>query len=385
MSETMSGRERFFAALRRELPDRVPIWETAVNPRVMQGIMPDTSYADFVEAMGFDGVLTGTPSSLYRSEVVGEKEGTPLIRTEWGETRAVTAELVPIPIDHPVKTRRDWERYQIPDAQAPGRLRQLEELIARFKGKKAVGVHLHDALSYPSYILGMSELFLKAYEDPDWVHEIIDATVEHNVQMVRRAAALGAEYVLLGDDYGAHTGPLMSPRHFEEFFLPGLARVVATAKEAGLYVIKHSDGNVAPILGMMVEAGIDAFHPSDPSAGMDIVATKRQYGERICVVGGIDCGDPLCRWPAEEVVHEVRRRIRQLAPGGGWIIASSNSIHASVRAQNYAAMIWATRAYGHSDRLDEYTPVPDLETSLANLLDEVRYRCCVSIDSRRDL
>ena len=373
MSESMSGRERFFAALRRELPDRVPIWETAVNTRVIQAIMPGASYADFVEAMSFDGVLTGTPSSLYQCEVVGEQDGTRLIRTEWGETRAVTAELVPIPIDHPVKTRRDWERYQIPDPHAPGRLRQLEQLVARFKGRKAIGVHLHDALSYPSYILGMSELFLKAYEDPDWVHEIVDATVEHNVHMVRRAAALGAEYVLLGDDYGGHAGPLMSPRHFEKFFLPGLARVVHTAKEAGLYVIKHSDGNVASILGMMVEAGIDAFHPSDPSAGMDIVVTKRQYGGRICVVGGIDCGDPLSRWPVGEVVLEVRRRIRQLAPGGGWIIASSNSIHASVQHKNYVAMLWAASAYGHSDRLDTYVPVPDLGARLGNLLDEVRH------------
>lgn len=372
MGESMSGRERFLAALRRELPDRVPIWETAVNPRVIEGILPGASYADFVEAVGFDGVLTGTPSSLYQCEVVAERDGTPLIRTEWGETRAVTAELVPIPIDHPVKTRRDWERYQIPDAHAPGRLHQLEELAARFKGRKAIGVHLHDALSYPSYILGMDQLFLKAYEDPGWVHEIVGATVEHNVQMVRRSAGLGAEYVLLGDDYGGHAGPLMSPRHFEEFFLPGLARVVRAAKEAGLYVIKHSDGNITSILGMMIEAGIDAFHPSDPSAGMDIVATKRQYGQRICVVGGIDCGDPLSRWPPEQVVLEVRRRIRQLAPGGGWIIASSNSIHASVQPKNYAAMLWAARAYGHSDRLDVYTPVPDLEARLADLLDEVR-------------
>jgi uroporphyrinogen decarboxylase len=362
MSETMTGRERFLAALRRAVPDRVPIWETAINPRVIQELLPGAGYADFVQAMGFDGVLTSTPSSLYSSEVVGEKDGTRLVRTEWGETRAVTAEVVPIPVDHPVKTRQEWARYRVPDAHTPGRLQQLDDLVARFKGQKAIGVHLHDAFSYPTYILGMSELFLIAYEDPGWLHEIVDATVEHNVQMVGSAAAKGADYVLLGDDYGSTKGPLMSPQHFERFFLPGLARVVRAAKQASLYVIKHTDGNVASILPMMIEAGIDAFHPSDPSAGMDIVQTKQQYGDRLCVAGGIDCGDPLCRWPVEALIGEVRRRIRELAPGGGWIIASSNSIHSTVRPEAYAAMLWAARAFGQTDNLDRYTPVPELET-----------------------
>jgi len=362
MTETMTGRERFLAALRRAVPDRVPVWETVINPRVIQALLPGAGYADFAQAMGIDGVVTSTPSSLYKSEVVGEKDGTRLVRTEWGETRAVTAEVVPIPVDYPVKTRQDWARYRVPDAHAPGRLRQLDDLVARFKGQKAIGVHLHDAFNYPTYILGMTQLFLIAYEDPGWLHEVVDATVEHNVEMVRRAAAGGADYVLLGDDYGGTKGPLMSPRHFEQFFLPGLARVVRAAKESGLCVVKHTDGNVASILPMMIEAGIDAFHPSDPSAGMDIVQTQRLYGDRLCVVGGIDCGDALSRWPVDALVDEVRRRIRELAPGGGWIIASSNSIHSTVRPENYAAMLWAARAFGQTDSLDRYAPVPELES-----------------------
>jgi len=365
MGETMNGRERFVRALRREVPDRVPIFETVIHPSVIQGLIPGASYGDFAEAMGLDCVVTSTPSSLYQQEVVGERDGKVLVRTEWGEVRARTAELVPIPIEHPVKTRGDWASYRLPDPSVPGRLQQLEELVARFRGRKAVGMHLHDAFSYPSYILGMTGLFLKMYEDPGLVDDIVAVTVEHNVHMVRNAAAKGADFVLLGDDYGGKSGPLMSPRHFEEFFLPGLVRVVRTAKECGLYVIKHTDGNVNSILAMMVEAGIDAFHPSDPSAGMDIVKVKRLYGDRICVAGGIDCGQPLSHWPVAKLVAEVRRRIRQLAPGGGWLIASSNAIFSSVRPENYGAMIWATRAFGRYDNLDGYVPVPELESRFA--------------------
>ena len=361
MSETQSGRDRFLAALRRESIDRVPIFETVIHPDVIDGIVPGATYADFADALGLDCVLTSTPSSLYHHEVIGEKGGNSLIRTEWGEIRAKTAELVPIPVDHPVKSPADWEKYRIPDAHAPGRLAQLEKLVSRFKGEKAIGVHLHDAFNYPTYILGMTELFTLIYENPAWVREVIDATVDHNVQLVRLAANIGADFVMLGDDYGGRTGPLMSPKHFEEFFLPGFTRVVQAAKGAGLYVLKHTDGQVEPILGQMVAAGIDAFHPSDPSAGMDIVQVQATYGDRIAVAGGIDCGEPLCRWPAPRLVAEVRWRIRHLAPGGGWLIASSNAIASGTRPENYLALVWAIKAYGQYDNLDKYTPVPDLE------------------------
>ena len=357
----MSGRERFVAAMRREEPDRVPIFEFLIDPRVIEGLTPGLSYPDFVDVMGLDCVVTSTPSSLYRQEVISRDCQTTIIRTEWGEKRAKTVEIVPIPIDHPVKSKDDWAQYRIPDANAPGRFQQLDDLVAHSGGNKAIGVHLHDAFSYPSYILGMTSLFINLYEEPDWVHEIIDATVEHNIQMVHNAAVKGADFILLGDDYGGKSGPMMSPEHFAQFFLPGLRRVVQAAKDAGLYVIKHTDGNIYSILGMMVDTGIDAFHPSDPSAGMDIVKTKEMYGDRICVIGGIDTGDPLSHWPADDLIAEVRRRICELASGGGWIIASSNTVHAGARPENYGALVWTTRAYGQYASLDRYMSIPDLE------------------------
>jgi len=372
MSEMMTGRDRFLRVLSRQSVDRVPIFETVIHPAVIDGIVPGATYADFADALGLDCVLTSTPSSLYHQELIGEKGGKQLIRTEWGEIRARTAELVPIPVDHPVKSPADWEKYHIPDANAPGRLAQLEELVSRFKGVKAVGVHLHDAFNYPTYILGMTDLFTLMYENPVWVREVIDATVDHNVQLVRRAASIGADFVMLGDDYGGRSGPLMSPTHFEEFFLPGFTRVVQAAKGAGLYVLKHTDGQVESILGQMVAAGIDAFHPSDPSAGMDIVQVKATYGDRIAVAGGIDCGAPLSDWSVEELIAEVCRRIRQLAPGGGWLIASSNAVFSGTRPENYLALVWATRAYGQYDNLGSHTPVPDLEERFSQVYEFCR-------------
>jgi uroporphyrinogen decarboxylase len=342
----MKPLERVVAAFRREEPDRVPIFEIMIDPRVVEGILPGAQYPDLVEELDIDCVVSPTPSSLYGKDIVGNDNGLPIFKTEWGETRATTTELVAIPIDHPLKSHADWEKYVAPDPAKPGRQDVLKSLVARFKGKRAIGCHLRDSFSTPSYLFGMSELLANLYLDPGWVHEVVDVCNAHFVQMVELAAKAGADFFIFGDDVGGKTNSLMSPKHYAEFFLPGLVNVTRAAHEKGAYVIKHSDGNVYSLLDMFIEAGVDAFHPSDPSAGMDIVKVKREYGDRIAVAGGIDTGDPLCHWTVSELTAEVRQRIEQLAPNGGWLIASSNTIHSSVRPENYHALVTATQTYG---------------------------------------
>jgi uroporphyrinogen decarboxylase len=139
---------------------------------------------------------------------------------------------------------------------------------------------------------------------------------------------------------------MMSPRHFAEFILPGLQRAVDNAHQAGAYVVKHSDGNIMPLMDMIVATGIDAINPLEPPAGMDIGYVKQHYGDRIAIVGNIDCGELLCNAPVEEVRRVTRETIEVAAPGGGFCLSSSNSIHSSVKPENYMAMVETLREYG---------------------------------------
>lgn len=341
----MTSRERVRAALRREEPDRVPVFELMIDGRVIDALLPGGTYADFCEAFRIDMVITPTPSSLYRKTPVETRDGVRYVRTEWGDLRAETGDLVPIPAGgHPIRTRADLEAYVPPDPLAPERMAPLKALLDRFRGSKAVGIHLHDAFSYPTYLLGMDNLLLALHTDPDLVRALVALSVEHQSAMVRAACDLGADFVLLGDDYCSTRGPLMSPRHFETFFLPGLARVVAAIKAGGAFAVKHTDGNVLPLLDRMVEAGIDAFHPCDPTAGLDVADVKRRYGRRLCLIGNVDTGPLLSEASPAEVCDHVSRLIRRAKSGGGWILSSSNTIHRGVRPENYRAMletVWA--------------------------------------------
>jgi len=175
---------------------------------------------------------------------------------------------------------------------------------------------------------------------------LVEVCLGYDIPAMQRMVAAGCDVVVFGDDYADKNSTLMSPRHFREFILPGLKRCVDAAHEAGAYVIKHTDGNVMAILDMIVDTGIDALNPLEPQAGMDIRRIKRDYGDRIALVGNIDCGYLLSQAPVEEVRRVTRRTILDAAPGGGYLLSSSNSIHSSVRPENFMAMIHSWRECG---------------------------------------
>ncbi|RKX95762.1 MAG: hypothetical protein DRP84_03190 [Spirochaetes bacterium] len=345
----MTNYERAATALKLGTPDMVPIFELMIDNRVIKGICPECSYEDFVEKYDLDIVLTGTPSGNYRIEMIDEKTKT--FKTEWGEIRRDTGQTVSFPMEGPIKSEEDLENYTPPDPHDPYRFRTLKRLLNRFKGKKMVGMHMHDAFSYPTYLRGMDNLLMDLVLNPELVKKLVRIAVDHSKELIKEAVKLGADLIVFGDDYGGNDGPLMSPHHFKEFFLPGMKEVVEIAKNEGAYVIKHTDGNINAILEMIISTGIDGIHPLDPEAGMNIKEVKDKYGDRVCVIGNIDTGKILSESTPEEVDKAVRDTIMEIAPGGGYIIASANSIHSKVRPENYLAMLKAARKYGNYQHL----------------------------------
>jgi len=342
----MNSRERVFTALERREPDRVPVVEWVIDPQVMEGIYPGCTYLEFVERMGLDAA---GPNTAYDFETGMDwiDRDKRIFRDKWGVIRQFTSEMVAYPLEGPIKTLADAKAYKAPDPWAEGALGILPEVVERFRGEKAIIWFGHDAFINPCYLHGMENVLMDYALDPQLSRALVEISVEWESEMARRAIRAGAEIVVLGDDYAWNTGPLMSPTHFEEFVLPGLRRVVGAIKEEGGYCVKHTDGNIYPILDMIVDAGIDAINPLEPVAGMDIGDVKRHYGDRVCVIGNIDCGELLSRRSVEEVERTVRQCIAVAAPGGGHMLSSSNSIHSSVRPENYRAMVEAGQRYGH--------------------------------------
>jgi uroporphyrinogen decarboxylase len=338
MSELTSA-ERVMRVLRNEEPDRIPHFEWIIDRRVREAICPGSSLEEFSVRMGLDALLTGPD---FKKEQIGPKR----FRNEWGVVVEDTGEEHKFPVEGPIRSLDDLRNYEPPDPHAPGRYDSLKRIVQRHKGKLAVGVHLNDVFSIPRYLAGFEGLLMAIVEEPDLVRGLVQLSVEINIEMAREVARHGADFVFTGDDYAAAERPFMSPAAFREFFYPGLKRVVAGFHEAGLPIIKHSDGAILPLIDMILDSGIDCLDPIDPIAGLDIGEIKRRYGDRVALKGNVDCAQTLTFGSEQAVVEETKEVIRKAADGGGLIVSSSNSIHSAVKPGNYLAMWNAIRMYG---------------------------------------
>jgi len=354
----MNGYERMMAAIRGEQPDRVPIWELIVNRPVIEALYPDLFVgaqkaryergsqgvfelqADFVEREDLDGITIFEDSRPTRW--LDDRT----FVDEWGVTWQVGEHGIPYAVGHPIQSEEDFDRWEPPDPEADYRLECLAAAVKRFKGERCIVFLGHDAFEFSHYLRGMENLLMDYVLNPELAHRIARKVIAYKLRVLERAAQAGADVLCTGDDYAHRLALIMSPVHFREFVLPYLKQCIDLSHRVGLPFLKHTDGDLWKVMDDLVDAGIDCLDPLEPLAAMDIGEVKRRYGDRICLAGNIDCGRLLPDATVQQVVEAVKETIAKAAPGGGYILASSNSIHPAVDPQNYRAMVEAGRQFG---------------------------------------
>lgn len=337
----MNGYERITSALAREEPDLLPVWELIINQPVVEGIMGlGGTYADLCDHLDLDGVTCGEDQ---RVEWISGGEYV----DEWGIRWRVGAGGLSYPVGGPIRRKEEIADYSPPDPYASWRLRTLEEFVRRFKGKRAIVFLGHESFEFSHYLVGgMRNLFLLYATDPGYALQLAEIVSRYKQAVMERAVEIGADVLLTGDDYCNAHGPLMSPEQFRRFVFPYLKRAVECSRKMGVPFIKHTDGYLWPILEDIVGCGIDGLHPIEPIARMDIGEVKSKFGNRVCIIGNVDCSRVLSMGTLEDVRRAVKETITKASPGGGHILSSSNSIHPGVRPENYLEMVRTARKYG---------------------------------------
>jgi uroporphyrinogen decarboxylase len=329
----MNSQERVRAALLGQPLDRVPIVEFVIDPKVAMALVPTArDIADACDRLELDSIANS--ATFLRVKEQGDE-----YQDEWGLIYRKGPQVVSHPLQGPISAKKDLRRWEPPDPDAPFRLNTLRENVRRYKGKRAIFFHHRAAFMWSAYLVGLDRLLELFYDDPTFVHELFSKVAAVNERIIRLAVRAGAEVICLGDDYASNAGPLFSPQMFREFVLPYMKQMVDAVHDEGALVVKHSDGYIQPILADIVNAGIDGLNPLEPCAGMDLAEVKAAYGSRVCLIGNIDCGELLSHGAPEQVAAAVAEAIRVGAPGGRYMLSSSNSIHASVNPDNYRVMI----------------------------------------------
>ncbi|RME77252.1 MAG: hypothetical protein D6784_03965 [Chloroflexi bacterium] len=152
---------------------------------------------------------------------------------------------------------------------------------------------------------------------------------------------------LPGDDFAGNKNTMISLDMFDRYFKEPYRRMIARLKAHSPHVkiIFHSDGAMTPFLSRLIDIGADIFHPLEPLPVTDFYAVKAEYGDRLVFMGGIDIREALQGDPPR-VVEEVKTRLHQLGPGGGYILAPSNHIQWDVPPENLFLLFDAAVEYG---------------------------------------
>lgn len=171
-----------------------------------------------------------------------------------------------------------------------------------------------------------NEMYEFAYsiaDDPEGLKEkaqkMADEAIEHNKEL----AEAGFDCLILCSDYCYNSGPFISPQMFGEYIQPYLYAIIDEARKQGLYTIKHTDGNIMPILDQLVECRPHALHSLDPMAKVDIKKIKEMVGDKVCLCGNVNCA-LMQTGMDDEVIESAKYCITHAKPRGGYIFCTSN-------------------------------------------------------------
>jgi uroporphyrinogen decarboxylase len=373
----LTSRERVLYAINHEEPDRVPIFFGSSSPTSMlsaayenlkaylgvrspQRLLSRTfQYAQLDEEVmvrcGSDGrplQPRPLPAGLHRD--LSENK----LIDDWGATWEQRPgvpyyEVVDVPLRN--ATIDDLERFPWPDLAHPARFEGLpaEARAMRENTPYAIiGLGYLTTFEQIQHLRGLDTWLADLAADPEFAHAILRRVTNLMVAGLERYMDSVGPYIDLitfSDDLGSQRSPLISPKMYRRMIKPYQAEVTAVIKRRSkAKIFFHSCGNVYPLIGDFIEIGIDVLNPVQVSAGEmgDTARLKREFGNKITFCGGIDTQSVLPHGTTADVRNEVRRRIRDLAPGGGYILSAVHAIQPDVPPENVLAMFDEAMAAG---------------------------------------
>jgi uroporphyrinogen decarboxylase len=335
----MTHRERVALSLSHAEPDRPPRGEILIDPDFLNVAEPDitdrhTATLRVVERFDLDVISEDLLRPAPRQVGVAER-GLPIFEDCWG----VRYEYAQDGLHY-----RDF-LVPTPDAAAafafPAPAIYSAENLARYKAAsdRSIWAIVGGVFDNLVPLMGFDQLMLWSLEAPEALRLLAEKAAVFNAALADISARVGADVIIVADDFAYNNGTFLSPAAMRTIFFPCFAQLVADIRRrTGKPCFLHCDGNLNAVMDDIVACGFTGLQSLQPSAGMDIRAIKRRYGRRLCLMGNIDLNYLLPYGTPDEIAAHVRDLARDLAPGGGWILSTCNTLSRAVPVANAAAM-----------------------------------------------
>ncbi len=337
-------------------PDRVPLAEAGIDQGVKEAVLgrPIRSARDEVDfwaTAGYDFAPVHTGLRLMTSYgLSGEKQATDERQALLLRNRRVGRARYAVARDE--ELRRDWaeegrgiittraemERFPWPEPREFIAAERFAEVAAALHpGMKIIAYQGH--IYTPVWqLMGFETFCFALRDDPALVEAMFErvGSIQFAIfQQVINLPEIGA--IWFPDDIAYGEGLMIAPQHLRRHLFPWFKRMGEVCASRGLPFIFHSDGDVSEVIEDLIDCGFNALHPIEAKA-MDIVQLKRRYGGRLCLMGNLDLAYPLALGTPEDVAAEVKRLLREVAPGGGYCLGSGNTVPEYIPVANYQAM-----------------------------------------------
>jgi len=192
------------------------------------------------------------------------------------------------------------------------------------------------------YTLFMEMMYL----EPELTKRLCDIYLNIGLAVVKKYIEIGVDCVMIATDWAYNSGPIVSPEMIRKYMIPQVKAIVDLCHNHNVYVLKHTDGNIMKIADDFFNMEIDAYQGIEPNAGMNIAEIKKLYGNKVTLMGNVDCARTLPFGTKEEIIKETKECIKVAAPNGGYIVSSSNTIANPIPASNFLTMVDTVLKYG---------------------------------------
>jgi len=359
----MTGsRDRFFATIRHERPDRVPI-DLWARPEVIRQLQAHLGTANVEEALGVDFAQIDIADRFAefdrRAEPPrgGDWPGADgryvwhddrTFENGWGVIQRVgeDGKLVQW-LSGPLAEAADLEAYAFPDASWLADPARIQEQVTQLKAAgKVVSGEVMMPFKRAWHLRGMENLLCDMLADRDFVERLYDKVYAFETERAVRTARAGVDFVKVVGDIAMEDRLLFNPELFRSLDVPRMRELVRRTRQAKPDVLffYHSDGDISAVMDDLIDIGFDIINPIQPEC-MDPCEVKRRWGARITLWGTVSIRTTLPLGTPDSVRALVRERIRRCASDGGFVLAPANVIMYDTPVENIIAMYDAAREF----------------------------------------
>ena len=331
----MTPRERVLKALRLEKTDQVPFFDW-FDPQIKQTVARHYGAEKPVDDFEFSKII-GMDAVSMNAEDMDPININPFCPPLFCKTLIDEDGRAHFTGEGKIITDSDKEKlFHLPDPKSDHLYEGAKRFIDKY-GKEDLALYtgFRTGVFNTVFSMGITEFSYALFKRRAFVEDILDQYTEWTCTVLEKVNDLGFDFIADYDDLAFNTGPMFSPQVFKELFLPRMQKIADVIKLPWVF---HSDGKLDLVLEDIVGLGMNAINPIQPDV-MDINSVKKEFGDRICVWGNIDLTYTLTRGTCEEVEAEVKMRLKETAPDGGFIFASSNSIPDYCKPENIITML----------------------------------------------